>query len=131
MTDTKLTVNLELREKFTQWKKTREFHDNESENISGESIEGAAIIRGRRLLTFLSQMRRLIEGGGNSSKYGIAIGFKESKCLQLPNPNWILYVNTKVEFFMYLYIFRVKNTFSVYGVMSLLMLECGLFSYRL
>ena len=36
-TDTKLIVNLELREKFTRWKKTREFHDNESENISGES----------------------------------------------------------------------------------------------
>ena len=33
-------VNLELREK-----KTREFHDNESENISGESIGGAALIR--------------------------------------------------------------------------------------
>ena len=28
---------------------------------------------------------RLIEGGAYSSKYGIAIGFKESKCLQLLN----------------------------------------------
>ena len=36
-TDTKLIVNLELREKFTRWKKPREFHDNESEIISGES----------------------------------------------------------------------------------------------
>ena len=36
---------------------------NESENISGESIGGAALIRGRRLLTFLSQMRRLFEAG--------------------------------------------------------------------
>ena len=36
---------------------------NESENISGESIVGAALIRQRRLLTFLSQMRRLFEGG--------------------------------------------------------------------
>ena len=27
-------------------KKTREFQDNESENISGESIGGAALIRG-------------------------------------------------------------------------------------
>ena len=35
-TDTKMMVNLELREKFTRWKKP-EFHDNESENISGES----------------------------------------------------------------------------------------------
>ena len=51
-------------------KKTREFHDNKSENISGESIGGAALIRGRRLLTSLSQMRRLIEGGAYSSKYG-------------------------------------------------------------
>ena len=51
-------------------KKTREFHDNESENISGESIGGAALIRGLRLLTFLSQMRRLFEGGVYSSKYG-------------------------------------------------------------
>ena len=65
-----------------------------SENISGESIEGAALIRGRRLLIFLSQIRRLferglrlIEGSAYSSKYGIAIEFKESKCLQLPSPS--------------------------------------------
>ena len=40
-------------------------------------VPDAALIRGLRL----------IEGGAYSSKYGIAIGFKESKCLQLPNPN--------------------------------------------
>ena len=57
-TDTKLIVNLGLREKCTRWKKTWDFYDNESENISGESIGGAVPIRGRRLLTFLSQMRR-------------------------------------------------------------------------
>ena len=74
-------------------------HDNESENISGESIQGAALIWGRRL----------IGGGGYLSKYGIAIGFKESKCLQLLNPNWILCVQKKIEFFMYLYVFRVKK----------------------
>ena len=88
MTDAKLIVNLELREKFTQRKKAREFHDNESENISGESIEGAALIN---IFFFpdavLIRGRRLIEGGAYSSKYGIAIGFKESKCLQLPNQN--------------------------------------------
>ena len=39
-------------------------------------IGGAALIRGRRLLTFLSQMRRLIEGGAYSSKYGIQL-FRE------------------------------------------------------
>ena len=44
-------------------KKSREFHDNESENITGESIGVAVLIRERRLLTFLSQMRRLFEGG--------------------------------------------------------------------
>ena len=33
-------------------------------------IGGAALIRGWRLLTFLSQMRRLFEGGAYSSKYG-------------------------------------------------------------
>ena len=77
-------------------KKTWEFHDNESENIIGESIEGVGLIRGRRLLRFLSQMRRLfkglrlIQGGAYSSKYAIAIEFKESKCLQLSNPSWIL-----------------------------------------
>ena len=87
----------------------------------GESIEDAALIRGRRLLTFLSQMWRFFEGGAYSSKYGIAIGLKEFKCLQLPNPNRILYIKKKIEFFMYLYFFRVKKTFSVYGVMSLLM----------
>ena len=66
-----MIVNLELREKFTRWKKTRDFHNNESENISSESIGGAALIRGRRLLTFLSQVgQRLIEGGAYSSKYG-------------------------------------------------------------
>ena len=36
-TDTKLIVNLEFREKLTRWKKPPEFHDNESEMISGES----------------------------------------------------------------------------------------------
>ena len=51
-------------------KKPREFHNNESENISGQSNRGAALIRGRRLETFLSQMRRLFEGGTYSSKYG-------------------------------------------------------------
>ena len=51
-------------------KKTREFHDNESENISGESIGDVALIKGRRLLTFLSQMRHLFGGGAYSSKYG-------------------------------------------------------------
>ena len=55
-------------------KEPREFHDNESENISGESIEGAALIRGRRSLTFLSQMRRLFEGGACLSKCGIDYG---------------------------------------------------------
>ena len=51
-------------------KKNRKFHDNESENISDESIGGAALIRARRLLTFLSQMWRLFKGGSYSSKYG-------------------------------------------------------------
>ena len=54
-------------------KKNREFHDNKSENISGESIGGAALIRGRRLFTFLAQMRRLIESGAYSSRYGTCI----------------------------------------------------------
>ena len=42
---------------FHTVKKTREFHDNESENIGSESIGGAALIQGQCLLTFLSQMR--------------------------------------------------------------------------
>ena len=33
-------------------------------------IGGAALIRGRNLLTFLSEMWRLFEGGAYSSKYG-------------------------------------------------------------
>ena len=33
-------------------------------------VPDAALIPGRRLLTFLSQMRRLFEGGAYSSKYG-------------------------------------------------------------
>ena len=40
-------------------------------------IGGAALIRGWRLLTFLSQMRRLFEGGAYSRKYGIV-----SRCLE-------------------------------------------------
>ena len=52
-------------------KKTRKFHNRESENINGESIGGAALIQGRRLLTVLSQMRRLFEGGAYSSQYGM------------------------------------------------------------
>ena len=37
-------------------------------------VEAAALIQGRRLLTFLSQlMQRLIRGGAYSSKYGIYI----------------------------------------------------------
>ena len=51
-------------------KKFREFHDNESKNITGESIGVAVLIREWRLLTFLSQMWRLFEGGAYSSKYG-------------------------------------------------------------
>ena len=49
------------------------YHDNKSQNKSSESIGGAALIRGWRLLTFLSQMRGLFEGGAYSStgKYDI------------------------------------------------------------
>ena len=54
-------------------KKNSEFHDNESENISGESIGGATLIRGRRLGinlfvpdAALIQGRRLIGGGAYS-----------------------------------------------------------------
>ena len=42
-------------------------------SAASESIGGAGLIRGRRLLTFLSlQMRHLFEGGAYSSKYGIS-----------------------------------------------------------
>ena len=51
-------------------KKSREFHNNESENISGESIKGAVPTWGRHLITFWSQMQRLFEGGAYSNKYG-------------------------------------------------------------
>mgnify|MGYP000008266261 CR=1 FL=1 len=44
-------------------KNTPGFHDSEFENISGESTGGAALIRGRRLLTFLSQLWHFFEGG--------------------------------------------------------------------
>ena len=49
------------------------FYDNESENIRGESIGGAALILGRRSLTFLSHMGRLFEGGAYLSNYGIKL----------------------------------------------------------
>ena len=41
-------------------------------------IGGVALIRGRRLLTFLSQMRGLFEGGAYSSKYSIWQGLQNS-----------------------------------------------------
>ena len=55
-------------------KKNQEFHDNKSENIRGESISSTALIRGQRLLTFSSQMRRLLEGSAYSSKYSMQGG---------------------------------------------------------
>ena len=58
-TDSKSRITREIH----AGKKTREFHDSESENVSGESIGGAALIRGRHLLAFLYQMRRLFQGG--------------------------------------------------------------------
>ena len=77
-TDTKLMVNLELREKFTRWRKTREFHDNESENISGESellCRCGTIYNVQSILMSLSGVRRLFEGGAYSSNYGIVSSF--------------------------------------------------------
>ena len=44
---------------------------------------GAAFIRGWRLLTFLSQMRRLFEGGAYSSKYAAIIGESKRSLLWL------------------------------------------------
>ena len=55
--DTKLIVNLELREKFTRWKKPESFMITRAK-ISAVRASGV-----RRLLTFLSQMQRLFEGG--------------------------------------------------------------------
>ena len=61
-------------------KKTREFHDNKSENISGESIRGFGAYSRAALINFfvpdaaLIRGRRLIEGGAYSSKYGIYCG---------------------------------------------------------
>ena len=40
-------------------------------------IGGAALIRGRRLFTFLFQMRRLFEGGAYSSKYSMPFSFSQ------------------------------------------------------
>ena len=56
-TDTKVIVNLQFREKFTQWKKPESFMITRAK-ISA----GAALIRGWRLLAFLSEMQRLFEG---------------------------------------------------------------------
>ena len=138
-TDTKLIVNLELQEKFKQLKKKPESFMKMRAKISAvRASSGAGAYSMVALINMFCPTDaaligglRLIEGGTYSSKYGIAIGFKECKCLQLTNPSWILYVKKKIEFFMYLCIFRVKKTFSVYGVICLFMIECGLFSYRL
>ena len=59
--------------------------------ITRANISAVRASRVRRLIfvpdAALIPGLRLIEGGAYSSKYGIAIGFKESKCLQLPNPS--------------------------------------------
>ena len=54
--------------------------------ISAERASGV-----RRLLAFLSQMRRLIEGGAYSSKYGNACLFLSVKCLSrnAMSPKWL------------------------------------------
>ena len=72
-------------------KKPREFHDNKCENISGESIGGAVLIQGRRLLTFLFQMRRLFVGGAYSSKYGTLVSYG------VPTTCSIIFVNSIEE----------------------------------
>ena len=90
-TDSKSPITREI---HAVKKKPWEFHDNESENISGESIGGAALIWGRGLLTFLSQMRHLFEGGAYSSKYGILFSFSQSNhwfvAFSLPLPGSFL-----------------------------------------
>ena len=84
--NTKLIVYLELWEKFTQWKNPKRAKLSAVRANSFVVVEqfttfsqfwchclcigGAALIQGWRLLTFLSQMRRLFEGGAYSSKYG-------------------------------------------------------------
>ena len=68
-------------------KKTREFHDNKRENISGESIGGAELIRGRRYLIFFFLMRRLFEGGAYSNKYGTPA----SECIECSEKFLFLY----------------------------------------
>ena len=66
LTDNKSRITREIHAVKKIW----EFHDNKSKNNCSESIGGAALIRGRRWLTFLSQMGRLFKGGAYSSKYG-------------------------------------------------------------
>ena len=53
-------------EQFSVFPGYMEFLDN-------RRIGGAALIQRRRLLTFLSQMRRLFEGGTYLSKYGTTV----------------------------------------------------------
>ena len=50
-------------------KKPREFHDNKSENISGESIGGVTLINFFVPYAALIRGRRLIEGSAYSSEY--------------------------------------------------------------
>ena len=52
---------------------------NTTNNTRISDTAAAALIRGRRLLTFLPHVRRLIEGGAYSSKYGNWEGFHECK----------------------------------------------------
>ena len=66
LTDNKSRITREIH----AVKKNREFHDNKSDNISGESIGGAALINFFLPDAALIRGGRLIEGGAYSSKCG-------------------------------------------------------------
>ena len=67
-TDTKLIVNLKLKEKFRRWKKPESFMITRAKISVLRASEAWQLFEGGTYnLTFSSQMRRLFEGGAYSN----------------------------------------------------------------
>ena len=93
-------------------KKTGEFRDNESKNISGESIRGAALINLFVPGAAVIRGRRLIEGGACSSKYGMLFAGLEASGSIFKTEVTVFYHTDRPKAGTYLYLFIYFLTLS-------------------
>jgi len=115
-TDTKLIVNLELREKFTRWKKPESFMITRAK-VSAVRTSGVRCLRRAPLIDFfvpdaaLIPGRRLIEGGAYSSKYGIPLPRFKLPCAKNEGPNGLfwkrLHCKTGTDVVAMLFFFKI------------------------